>query len=65
MHKVTAMRALVFAEMKLPILHYARESLALMHFTPAPKTCVDKLSVTRGESGNGCGENQSSPLLSP
>lgn len=35
MHKVTTVRGLVFAEMKLPILLYAHESLALMHFTPA------------------------------
>lgn len=32
-------------------------------FYTSPKTCIDKLSVTCGESGNGCGENQSSPLL--
>lgn len=30
----------LFAEMKLPLLHYTRESLALMHFTPAQKPAL-------------------------
>lgn len=34
-------------------------------FYTSPKNCIDKLSVTCGESGSGCGENQSLPLLSP
>lgn len=34
------MRGPVIAEMKLPILYCARESLALMHFTPAQKPAL-------------------------
>ena len=58
-------RGLVFAEMKLSYLPICPREFSLDAFYTGPKTCVDKLSVTRGESRDGCGENQSSPLLLP
>lgn len=48
--KVMADRGRVFAEMKLPILPYTLREFSLDAFYTGLKTCLDKLSVTCGES---------------